>query len=118
MFSKTVHSLNAAPFKRAMVDDKEPSLGADRVALAFLVDAYDEEQVGENDNNTTIHIRKLLEIMEYDTPYSSNELMEKLGLKSRDGFQRNYLRPAINLNLIRMSIPDKPNSKNQRYIKN
>ena len=76
------------------------------------------QQVGENDNNTTIHIRKLLEIMEYDTPYSSNELMEKIGLKSRDGFQRNYLRPAINLNLIRMSIPDKPNSRNQRYIKN
>ena len=25
----------------------EPSLGADRVALAFLCDAYDEEEVGE-----------------------------------------------------------------------
>ena len=56
--------------------------------------------------------------MEYDTPYSSNELMEKLELKSRDGFRRNYLRPAIESNLIRMSIPDKPNNRNQRYIKN
>ena len=27
----------------------EPSLGADRVALAFLVEAYDEEAVGDND---------------------------------------------------------------------
>ena len=44
--------------------------------------------------------------------------MEKLELKAREGFRRNYLRPAIELNLIRMSIPDKPNSKNQRYIKN
>ena len=76
------------------------------------------QQVNENNNDTAIHIRKLLEIMEYDTPYSSNELMEKLELKSRDGFRRNYLRPAIESNLIRMSIPDKPNNRNQRYIKN
>lgn len=44
-------------------------------------------------------------------------LMEKLGLKSKEGFRRNYLSPAMNMNLIRMTIPDKPNSRNQRYIK-
>ena len=33
----------------------EPSLGADRVALAFLCDAYDEEEVGENDVRTVLH---------------------------------------------------------------
>ena len=44
-------------------------------------------------------------------------LMEKLGLKSKEGFRRNYLRPAIDMNLICMTIPDKPNSRNQRYVK-
>jgi hypothetical protein len=39
------------------------------------------------------------------------------GLKSKETFRRHYLHPAIKLNLIRMTIPDKPNSKNQRYIK-
>ena len=43
--------------------------------------------------------------------------MEKVGLKSREGFRKNYLRPAIESNLIRMTIPDKPNSRNQRYVK-
>lgn len=33
----------------------EPSLGADRVTLAFLCDAYDEEEVGENDVRTVLH---------------------------------------------------------------
>mgnify|MGYP000018299526 FL=1 len=62
-------------------------------------------------------IQKLLEAMEYDIPYTSNALMEKLGLKAKEGFRRNYLHPAIEMNLIQMTIPDKPNSKNQRYVK-
>lgn len=62
-------------------------------------------------------IKRLLGVMEYDIPYTSKALMEKLGLQSKEGFRRNYLRPAIDLDLIRMTIPDKPNSRNQRYIK-
>lgn len=62
-------------------------------------------------------IKRLLDSMEYNIPYTSKALMEKLGLKSKEGFLRNYLRPATYMNLIRMTIPDKPNSRNQRYIK-
>ena len=75
-------------------------------------------QVNEENGYISEHIKKLLEIMEYDVPYTSNVLMGKLGLKSKEGFRRNYLSPAIEMNLIRMLIPDKPNSRNQRYIKN
>ena len=38
----------------------EPSLGADRVALAFLCDAYDEEQIGEGDVRTVLHLHPFL----------------------------------------------------------
>ena len=38
----------------------EPSLGADRVTLAFLVDAYDEEAVGEGDVRTVLHFHPAL----------------------------------------------------------
>ncbi|MBQ4543743.1 MAG: glycine--tRNA ligase [Clostridia bacterium] len=38
----------------------EPSLGADRVTLAFLVDAYDEETVGENDTRVVMHFHPAL----------------------------------------------------------
>lgn len=62
-------------------------------------------------------VQKLLAVMEYDISYTGNALMEKLGLKSREGFRRNYLRPAMEMHLIHMTIPDKPNSRNQRYIK-
>ena len=54
---------------------------------------------------------------EYDIPYTCKVLMGKLGLKSKESFRRNYLRPAVDMNVIRMTIPDKPNSRNQRYVK-
>ena len=38
----------------------EPSLGADRVALAFLVEAYDEEQVGEGDMRVVMRFHPAL----------------------------------------------------------
>ncbi len=38
----------------------EPSLGADRVTLAFLVDAYDEEEVGEGDVRVVLHLHPAL----------------------------------------------------------
>ena len=38
----------------------EPSLGADRVALAFLVEAYDEEQIGEGDTRVVMHFHPAL----------------------------------------------------------
>ena len=38
----------------------EPSLGADRVALAFLVEAYDEEEVGEGDMRVVMRFHPAL----------------------------------------------------------
>ena len=74
-------------------------------------------QISEENEQFSEYIKKLLGVMEFDIPYTSRTLMEKLGLKSKEGFRRNYLRPAVDMNLIRMTIPDKPNSRNQRYVK-
>ena len=38
----------------------EPSLGADRVTLAFLCGAYDEEEIGEGDVRTVLHLHPAL----------------------------------------------------------
>ena len=38
----------------------EPSLGADRVALAFLIEAYDREEVGEGDVRTVMRFHPYL----------------------------------------------------------
>lgn len=74
-------------------------------------------QISDDYQQIPESVQKLLAAMEYDISYTGNALMEKLGLKSREGFRRNYLRPAMEMHLIHMTIPDKPNSRNQRYIK-
>ena len=74
-------------------------------------------QISEDNSQLSEGIKKMLEVMDYDIPYSANALMENLGLKSKEGFRRNYLRPALDMNLIRMTVPDKPNSRSQRYLK-
>ena len=69
------------------------------------------------DGGVSIYVKKLLEAMEFDIPYTSNEIMEKLGLKSKEALRKNYLDPALELGLIRMTVPEKPRSRNQRYVK-
>ena len=58
----------------------EPSLGADRVALAFLCEAYDEEEIGENDVRTVLHLHPAL------APYKAAvlPLSKKLGDKAQE----------------------------------
>jgi hypothetical protein len=55
--------------------------------------------------------------METGVQYKSSELMDLLSMKSRVSFRNNYLNPAIENGLIKMSLPDSPTSKNQTYYK-
>ena len=55
----------------------EPSLGADRVALAFLVDAYDEEEIAEGDVRTVLHLHPALAPVKCAVLPLSKKLSEK-----------------------------------------
>jgi len=72
---------------------------------------------GSYSDNLSEYVKKLLSVMEYDTPYTANAILDLLKLKSKETLRKNYLGPAIENGLIKMTLPDKPNSKNQRYIK-
>ena len=49
---------------------------------------------------------------------SAKEIAEHCGYKGIDRFKRNYLKPLLENGKIIMTIPDKPKSKNQKYIVN
>ena len=62
----------------------EPSLGADRVALAFLCDAYDEETLENGDVRNVLHLHPAL------APYKAAILplqKNKLGDKAREVYE-------------------------------
>ena len=73
----------------------------------------DSDQVTVQDKTPVERILSALN----DETLSATELMERLGLSHRPTFRRNYLNPALEQKLIERTIPDKPNSKNQKYRK-
>lgn len=66
---------------------------------------------------TGININKLLSVMDYNVPMTANEIMNKLGIKSKETLRATYLDPAIKEGVVALTIPDKPTSKNQMYYK-
>jgi ATP-dependent DNA helicase RecG len=47
---------------------------------------------------------------------SRREMQEFCDIKSDEYFRKNIVHPMLEIGLIQMTIPDKPNSRNQKYI--
>ena len=62
----------------------EPSLGCDRVALAFLCNSYEEEEIAEGDTRTVLHLHPAL------APYKVAvlPLSKKLSEKAEEVYQK------------------------------
>jgi Fic family protein len=70
----------------------------------------------EHIEHISVYVQKLLSVLS-DVPMSANEIMEKLGIKSKESFRKNYMNPATEAGVVALELPDKPTSKNQRYYK-
>jgi len=79
-------------------------------AINTTIDGYTDQ----DDDQVTDQVKRLLEVIGTST-LSAAELMSLLDLKHRPTFRQNYLRPALEAGLIEMTLPDAPNSRNQRY---
>ena len=55
----------------------EPSLGADRVVLAFLCNSYDEEEISEGDTRVVLHLHPALAPYKVAVLPLSKKLSEK-----------------------------------------
>lgn len=61
----------------------------------------------------TTEVRRLLRVMDWEL--LRKEIQERLGLKNAEHVRKAYLLPAISDGLIERTIPDKPNSRLQKY---
>lgn len=97
--------------------------GDSNVFIEFMLKMIDETldevllSLFKESKNISDQVNRLLEIMDDDIPLSANEIMSRLGIRSKETLRASYLNPALENGLIRMTLPDKPNSKNQKYIK-
>ncbi|MCP4683210.1 MAG: hypothetical protein GY864_12820 [Desulfobacterales bacterium] len=49
------------------------------------------------------------------TPKSREEIQNHIKIKNRDYFRKEILNPLIQKDLLKMTIPEKPNSPKQKY---
>jgi ATP-dependent DNA helicase RecG len=68
-------------------------------------------QVGEQDNRISSLIDFCL------SPKSRKEMQEFIDITSRKYFHKAFLAPLLESGQLQMTIPDKPNSSNQKYVK-
>ena len=98
------------------------SQGKSNIFIEFMLDVIKKAikdiitDTRNHYNHINNQITELMKVIE-SYPQSATELMKKLNLKSRLGFRKNYLQPALDTGLIGMTEPDKPTSKNQKYFK-
>lgn len=97
--------------------------GTSNLFIEFMLDVIDETldeiltSARKEEKNISDQVNKLLDVMDYGIPYSANELLAMLNVKTKETLRASYINPAIENGLIRMTLENKPNSKNQKYIK-
>jgi ATP-dependent DNA helicase RecG len=73
----------------------------------------DEEEVTKSVTKMTETINDIIAFC--STPKSMTEIMEHIGLKHRHNVKHRYIDPLIEGGFLTMTIPEKPNSRNQKY---
>lgn len=76
----------------------------------------DNKQDRERSDLLHANVLRLLEIVG-DGEVTALDMMHHIGLKHRPTFRKNYLNPALESGALVRTVPDKPNSKNQKYKK-
>lgn len=73
----------------------------------------DEEKVTKSVTKMTETINDIITFC--STPKSLTEIIEHIGLKHRYNVKHRYIDPLIEGGFLTMTIPEKPNSRNQKY---
>ena len=73
------------------------------------------EQVAEQDNAQVDRAEKIIEFCA--EPKSREEIQSFVGIAHREYFRAKILKPLLDSGKLKMTIPDKPNSRNQKYVK-
>lgn len=86
--------------------------------ILFLLDAIEESLTGQVAGQVTGQVDPWVNAILsacLTGPKSARELQAIIGIKHRETFQRNYLDKLLAEGLLERTVPDKPNSRLQKY---
>jgi ATP-dependent DNA helicase RecG len=103
---------NGSPAPRFETDDDRLACVI-RLPVNPMAKRPTPEVTGEVTMEVTMEVAALLRLVEGEM--SRQALQSAMGLKNADHFRRAYVLPAITAGHLEMTLPDQPNSRNQRY---
>ncbi len=96
---------------------KVPDYGQTKTKMEVIPQVTQQvtgEVTGEVTDEVTGEVFRLLNIL-VRTPLTRTEIQSVLELKGQANFRDRYLKPALKMAFIEMTIPDKPKSSKQKY---
>lgn len=83
----------------------------------YVMDGATGHDTGHDADHDGTVVAKRLQLLQYCTVERSRDEMQAfLGLSSRAHFKKAYLRPLLESGQLKMTLPDKPQSRNQKYV--
>ena len=100
-----------------IADSKGDSTSFIEFMLSIISNSLNELEINDQvSDQVSDQVKLLLNIFKTEEkPLSLVEIMQKLGLSHKASFRKHYLIPTLEKNLVEMTIPDKPNSRLQKY---
>ena len=83
------------------------------ITLRRKVEPGAGQVTGQVTGQVELEVQRLLLILKGDM--SRQELQNILDLKGRDNFEKRYLKPALDSGYIEYTVPQKPQSRMQKY---
>ncbi|MFQ8943440.1 MAG: Fic family protein, partial [Christensenellaceae bacterium] len=85
-------------------DENFDTTGTDTTPVTIPVNTPDKD------------IRSKIVSLCLNAPQTREQLMQACGMKNKAHFLKAYLKPMLETGELQLTVPDKPNSRNQKYI--
>ena len=85
--------------------------------MNYYLDGTTNQVTNQVTNQDNYHIERIEALLDYCfTERTREEIQQYLGINNRGYFRESILKPLLNDGKLQMTIPDKPNSRNQKYV--
>jgi ATP-dependent DNA helicase RecG len=115
------HVRNETASLYGYTEDRALEFESTRTSFHVVLKNMNYNLHGDLDGTTmqvTIQVDRFTSLLEYCTfPRTREEMQKHLAMANRDYFRKSVLKPLLESGQLVMTIPDKPNSRNQKYVR-